>query len=135
MSSSPLHQFLKLEQKLANEVYLRQPFNGQWKEYTWKQAGNEARRIAAAIHALNLPKGSHIAILSKNCAHWMMADIAIMMAGCVSVPLYATLSAHAIQPILEHSESKAIFIGKLDDYAGQTDGIPKNMLRISLIME
>ncbi len=131
MSSSPLHQFLKLEQKLANEVYLRQPFNGQWKEYTWKQAGNEARRIAAAIHALNLPKGSHIAILSKNCAHWMMADIAIMMAGCVSVPLYATLSAHAIQPILEHSESKAIFIGKLDDYAGQTDGIPKNMLRIS----
>lgn len=131
MPSSPLHQFLKLEQQLANEVYLRQPFNGQWKEYTWKQAGDEARRIAAAIHALNLPKGSHIAILSKNCAHWMMADIAIMMAGCISVPLYATLSAHAIQPILEHSETKAIFIGKLDDFAGQTEGIPKNIVRIS----
>ena len=131
MPSSPLHQFLKLEQQLANEVYLRQPFNGQWKEYTWKQAGNEARRMAAAIHALNLPKGSHIAILSKNCAHWMMADIAIMMAGCISVPLYATLSAHAIQPILEHSETKAIFIGKLDDFAEQTEGIPKNIVRIS----
>ena len=131
MPSTPLHQFLKLEQELANEVYLRQPFNGKWKEWTWKQAGEEARRIAAALQTLHLPIGSHIAILSKNCAHWMMADIAIMMAGYVSVPIYATLSAHAIQPILEHSESKAIFVGKLDDYASQISGIPQGMLRIS----
>jgi long-chain acyl-CoA synthetase len=131
MPSSPLHQFLKLEKELANEVYLRQPFNGQWKEWTWQQAGNEARRMAAALHALNLPKGSHIAILSKNCAHWMMADIAIMMAGCISVPIYATLSDKAIEPILVHSETKAIFIGKLDDFTTQTNGIPQNILRIS----
>jgi long-chain acyl-CoA synthetase len=131
MPSSPLHQFLKLEKELANEVYLCQPFNGQWKEWTWQQAGNEARRMAAALHALNFPKGSHIAILSKNCAHWMMADIAIMMAGCISVPLYATLSDKAIEPILVHSETKAIFVGKLDDFAAQTNGIPQNILRIS----
>ena len=131
MPSSPLHQFLKLEKELANEVYLRQPFNGQWKEWTWQQAGDEARRMAAALHALNLPKGSHIAILSKNCAHWMMADIAIMMAGCISVPIYATLSDKAIEPILIHSETKAIFVGKLDDFATQTSGIPQNILRIS----
>jgi long-chain acyl-CoA synthetase len=131
MPSSPLHQFLKLEKELANEVYLRQPFNGQWKEWTWQQAGNEARRMAAGLHALNLPKGSNIAILSKNCAHWVMADIAIMMAGCISVPIYATLSDKAIEPILVHSETKAIFIGKLDDFSTQTNGIPQNILRIS----
>jgi long-chain acyl-CoA synthetase len=131
MPSSPLHQFLKLEKELANEVYLRQPFNGEWKEWTWQQAGNESRRMAAALHALNLPKGSHVAILSKNCAHWMMADIAIMMAGCISVPLYATLSDKAIEPILVHSDTKAIFIGKLDDFTTQTNGIPQNILRIS----
>lgn len=131
MPSSPLHQFLNLEKELANEIYLRQPFNGNWKEWTWQQTGKEARRMAAALHALNLPKGSNIAILSKNCAHWMMADIAIMMAGCISVPLYATLSDKAIEPILVHSDTKAIFIGKLDDFATQTNGIPQNILRIS----
>lgn len=131
MPSTPLHTFLENESKYANEVFLRQPFNGKWKEWTWKQAGDESRRMAAALLALNLPKGSHIAILSKNCAHWVMADVAIMMAGCVSVPLYATLSDKAIEPILEHSDTKAIFIGKLDDFASQTNGIPSGIIRIS----
>jgi long-chain acyl-CoA synthetase len=131
MPSTPLHQFLKNEKEFANRVFLRQPFNGVWKEWTWQQAGDECRRIATALHALNLPKGSHIAILSKNCAHWVMADFAIMMAGCVSIPIYATLSDAAIQPILEHSDTKAIFIGKLDDFTAQTNGIPKNITRIS----
>lgn len=131
MSSSPLHQFLKHEQQFASEVFLRQPFNGIWKEWTWKQAGAESRRMATALHALQLPKGSHIAILSKNCGHWVMADVAIMMAGCISIPLYATLSAGAIQPLLEHSDTKAIFIGKLDDFPSQINGIPQNIKRIS----
>jgi long-chain acyl-CoA synthetase len=85
--------------------------------------------MAKAIQQAGLLPGSHIAILSKNCAHWIMADIAIMMAGCVSVPIYPTLSASAILPILEHSDSKAIFIGKLDDFKSQENGIPKNLIR------
>lgn len=130
MPSTPLHQFLKYEQEYPNDIFLRQPFNGQWKEWSWKQAGDESRRMASALKALNLPEKSHIAILSKNCAHWMMADIAIMMAGCVSIPIYPTLTAASIQPILEHSDAKAIFIGKLDDFASQENGIPSNLIRI-----
>ena len=130
MPSTPLHQFLKYEQEIPNDIFLRQPFNGQWKEWTWKQAADESRRMASALKALNLPAKSHIAILSKNCAHWMMTDIAIMMAGCVSIPIYPTLTAASIQPILEHSDAKAIFIGKLDDFASQENGIPSNLTRI-----
>jgi len=131
MPSSPLQQFLKWEHEIPNEVYLRQPFKGQWKEWTWKQAGDESRRMATALKALNLPEKSHIAILSKNCAHWMMADLAIMMAGCISIPIYPTLTAAAIQPILEHSDAKAIFIGKLDNFASQESAIPSSFTRIS----
>jgi long-chain acyl-CoA synthetase len=79
-----------------------------------------------------LKEGDHIAILSKNCAEWIIADIAIMMAGCVSIPIYPTLSATAIEPILIHSEAKAIVIGKLDDFGSQSNGIPENMIRISV---
>lgn len=129
-ASTPLQKFLENVTQYPNEIYLRQPINGQWITWTWKQADDECRRIAAALHSLQLPKGSHIAILSKNCAQWMMADIAIMMAGCISIPIYPTLTAHAIQPILEHSEAKAIFIGKLDDFSTQEAGIPPQLIRI-----
>lgn len=131
MPSTPLHEFLKNVQQLPDEIFLRQPFNGVWKEWTWKQADEESRRMATALKALNLPPKSHIAILSKNCAHWLMADIAIMMAGCVSIPIYPSLTATSIQPILEHSDAKAIFIGKLDDFAAQENGIPSRLTRIS----
>ncbi|HTH32090.1 MAG TPA: AMP-binding protein [Lacibacter sp.] len=129
-TSTVLLEFLKHEQERPDAIFLRQPFNGQSKEWTWKEAGSESRKMAAALHAMNLSAGSHVAILSKNCAHWFMADLAIMMAGCVSIPIYPTLTAHSIQPILEHSNAKAIFIGKLDDFASQEGGIPANIIRI-----
>ena len=47
-----------------------------------------------------------------------MADFAIWMAGHVSVPLYPTLAAGTIRQILEHSESKLLFVGKLDGWDG-----------------
>jgi long-chain acyl-CoA synthetase len=129
---SPLESFLQWEKKIPDEILFRQPINGQWKTWTWTQAGNEIRRIASGLKSLNLPAQSHIAILSKNCAEWIMSDLAIMMCGYISIPIYPTLSAHSIEPILIHSETKAIILGKLDDYAGQKDGIPANIVKISV---
>lgn len=63
-----------------------------------------------------------------------MADIAIWMAGHVSVPLYPTLSAGTIQQILTHSESKVLFVGKLDDFQNQKAGIPEGVSCISFSM-
>ena len=90
---SPIEQFINWERSTPNAVFLRQPLSGQWKTWTYSQAGNEVRRIATRLRACNLPPGSKVAILSKNCAHWIMADLAIMMCGFVSVPIYATLTA------------------------------------------
>ncbi len=132
--SSPLAQFLKWEKEISTSIFLRQPMAGQWKTWTYQQAGDEIRKIASGIKALNFPDKSNIALLSKNCAHWIMADLAIMMTGHISVPLYATLTAPSIQQILEHSESKAIIIGKLDDYNNQQEGIPSSTVRIGIEM-
>ena len=128
----PLEQFFRWEKENPDRIFLRQPINGVWKTWTWAQAGNEAKRIAQGFYSLGLKEGDHIAILSKNCAEWIIADIAIMMAGCVSIPIYPTLSATAIEPILIHSEAKAIVVGKLDDFKSQSNGIPANMIRISV---
>lgn len=132
MPSSPLAQFLKWEKEIPESLFLRQPVSGEWRTWTYKQAGDEIRRIASGIKATGIPEKSNVALLSKNCAHWVMADLAIMMCGHVSVPLYATLSASAIRQILEHSESKLVIIGKLDDYEQQKSGIPENALKLGV---
>lgn len=126
----PLQRYLFWEKLKPDAVFLRQPFGRQWKTWSYRQAGAEIRCIAAALQTL--PPRSNVAILSKNCAHWIMADLAIMMAGHVSVPLYPTLSDEAIRPILEHSGSAAIILGKLDDYKNQQGGIPASLMRISI---
>lgn len=122
--NSPLEAFDHWVNANANYTFLRQPINRVFKEYTYGQANDEIRRMANALHGLGLKPGDHVALLSKNCAHWMMADLAIMMAGCISVPIYPTLGAESINEILIHSESKACIIGKLDDYSKQKGGIP-----------
>lgn len=132
MTTPLLASFLKWEHEKPDLIFLRQPMRGEWHEWSFNEAGVEIRKIAAGLHAMHLPERSNIAILSKNCAHWLMADLAIMMAGHVSVPLYANITDASIRQILEHSESRAIFIGKLDDYEKQKAGIPSSVRKISI---
>ncbi len=131
-ASTPLLQFLKWEKEMPTEIIFRQPFSGEWRTWSYQQAGEEIRKIAAGLKRLNLPPRSNIALLSKNCAHWIMADLAIMMAGHISVPLYATLTAASIKQILDHSESKVIIAGKLDNYHSQQEGFPTGIIRIGI---
>ncbi|NJN43145.1 MAG: AMP-binding protein [Flammeovirgaceae bacterium] len=128
---SPLERFYHWESQTPKNLYLRQPVNDRWHEYSYQKAGDEIRRIAAALKSLNYEPGTRIALLSKNCAHWIMADYAIWMAGYVSVPLYPTLTSKSITKILDHSEAKAIFVGKLDGYEQQREGISESIQKIS----
>ena len=73
--------------------------------------------MAAFLKTLDLPEASKIGILSKNCAHWIMSDLAIMMSGHISVPLYPNLNSSTLAKILEHSETRVLFVGKLDNYS------------------
>ncbi|WP_369602136.1 AMP-binding protein [Hahella sp. SMD15-11] len=129
---TPLQMFYHWEKQKGDKTYFTQPVgNGQVEEYSWKRVGDEARRMAAYLRSLNLPEGSRIGIVSKNCAHWIMSDLAIWMAGHISVPLYPTLSAETVRQIMEHSESKVLFVGKLDDWDNMKDGVPSDVHCIS----
>jgi long-chain acyl-CoA synthetase len=121
------------EREAPDRVILTQPQGGGVvRDFTWRQVMNEARRMAAHLRSLGAPPGSRIALLSKNCAHWLIADFAIWMAGHVSVPLYPTLAAATIRQILEHSESKLLFVGKLDGWDAMRTGIPAALPCIGL---
>jgi len=113
-------------------IFLRQPIKRNFIEYSRKDAYDQALNIASKLRSLGLKKGDHVALLSKNCAHWFMADLAIMLGGFVSVPIYPTLDKESINTILVHSESKAIIVGKLDDYEQQRTGVPSDIHRIGV---
>jgi long-subunit acyl-CoA synthetase (AMP-forming) len=92
----------------------------------------EARKIAAYLQSQGMQKGDHVALVSKNCAEWIITDVAIWMAGGVSVPLYPTLVAETVRQIMEHSESKFLFVGKLDDWDMMKAGVPEGVAQIAL---
>lgn len=122
--NSPLEAFLYWESNTPDYIFFNQPLANKTITYTYKEAGLEARKIASALKEMGFISGDHIALMSKNCAHWIMSDLAIMMADCISIPVYPTLNAETIKLILDHSESKGILIGKLDNYESQKLGIP-----------
>ena len=126
-----LDLFIHWELKTPDKPFLNEPVSGEYKTITWGEAGNQVRKMANYLVSLSLPPKSHIAILGKNSAHWIMADLAIMMSGHVSIPLYPNLTSEQLNLILEHSESNLLFIGKLDQFEELKKGIPENMPCIS----
>ncbi|TKJ73576.1 AMP-binding protein [Pseudomonas sp. CFBP13508] len=129
----PLDVFYEREARHPRQRFLVQPIGGgQVETLTWADVGHQARCAAHWLRARELRPGSHIALISKNCAHWIIADLAIWMAGHVSVPLYPNLTAESVAQVLTHSESALAFIGKLDDWAGMAQGVPTGLPTISL---
>ena len=130
---NPLQALEQRHQQHGDAVAFVQPLGGgELREYTWKDVDDEARRIAAYLHAQGMEKGDHVALVSKNCAEWIITDVAIWMAGGVSVPLYPTLVAETVRQIMEHSESKFLFVGKLDDWDMMKAGVPDGVKQIAL---
>lgn len=118
-------------QKKPDQVFLHQPVDGAVRTHTWSECEDASRRIASALLALGLEPGDKVAILAKNSAEWLLADIAIAMAGLISVPIYPTAGTETISHVLQHSEAKAVFVGKLDNPAWAAAAITANLPSIA----
>jgi long-subunit acyl-CoA synthetase (AMP-forming) len=128
---TPLEMFYQWEETHPETVYLKQPIDGVIKDFTWRETGQQARKVAANLVAMDLPAGSHIAILSKNCAEWFITDLAIMLAGHVSVPIYSTAGEKTIRYVLDHAKCPVIFVGKLDNTENQVAAIDDGIVKLA----
>jgi long-chain acyl-CoA synthetase len=116
----------------GNEIYLTQPLGGgQVEDYTWSRVLDEAARVATHLKAQGFEPGARIAILSKNCAQFIISELAIWMAGGTTVAIFPTESADTIRYVLEHSEASLLFVGKLDTWERQKPGVPERLPRIA----
>ncbi len=132
MENTPtvIEQFYHWEKTTPDKIFLRQPKGNSWHSVTFKEAGQLARKMATALQAKGLQKGDHIGIYSKNCYHWILADLAIMMGGYVSVPYYASLPKDQLATVVELSDIKAIFLGKLEKWGDKAEAIPDSIVSI-----
>lgn len=122
-----LDAFYHREEKWANRPYLHQPFGEEWETYTWAEVGQMARKVATYLKDQNLPAGSNIGLVSKNCREWVIADLAIMMAGHISVPFFATLTGDQIAEVLHLGDVALLFAGKTEVWDDMKNGVPANM--------
>ncbi|MGH8332121.1 MAG: AMP-binding protein, partial [Pseudomonas sp.] len=109
----PLDVFYEREARHPRQRFLVQPVGGgQVETLTWEDVGHQARCAAHWLRARELPQGSHIALISKNCAHWIIADLAIWMAGHVSVTVCPDADRRGVAYALGHSEARLVFVGR-----------------------
>ena len=121
------------ESTRPDKVFLSQPVGGgRVTDYTWAQTMDQARRMATHIKSRNFGPDARIAILSKNCAHFVIAELAIWMAGCTTVAIFPTETAETIHYVLEHSGASLLFVGKLDLWEHQASAVPSGLPCIAL---
>ena len=126
-----LEYFYEWEELQPNRIFLRQPEGKKWKDISWKETGSQARRMAAALLDMGLVPGDNVGILSKNCYHWIITDLALMMSGLISVPFYPNQTADQLAEVIEAGKIKLLFVGKLDDWENQQKGVPADLPMIS----
>ena len=127
---NPIQRLQAQVEAMPDAPWLHQSINSVWRAYSYKEVLDQVLRMAEAIGKLGIEKGSAIAISGRNTAHWIMADLAITAAGCVSVGLYPKQSQEHTRYILGHCEAKAVFVGPMMDPEEFMTALPESIARI-----
>ena len=86
------------------------------REISWQQGASEVRAAAAWLAKQNGDKGARIGLLAPNCAHWMLADYAIMASGGVTVPFFTTMDADSIAYTADFSGVEMLLLGAASNW-------------------
>jgi long-chain acyl-CoA synthetase len=83
---------------------------GRWQPTSWREAAEKVAALAAALQGIGLRRGDRVMLVSENRPEWCIADLAIMAAGCVTVPTYTTNTERDHQHILDDSGARAVIV-------------------------
>lgn len=94
----------------GDAVRYRVPRDGTWDPVTYREAGAAVRSLALGLMGLGLSRGDRVAILSDTRLEWVLADIACIIGGFVSVPVYPSSLPDQVRYVLAHSGARAVFV-------------------------
>ena len=102
--------FLSRADELGDKPMLWARRDGEWHAITWAQAAQTVCLMAEALRGLGLRDGDRVMLVSENRPEWCLADLAIMAAGCVTVPAYVTNTERDHAHVLENSGARAVIV-------------------------
>ena len=83
---------------------------GAWQPLSWAEVARQVCCLAESLRAMGLQDGDRVMLVSENRPEWCIADMAIMAAGCITVPAYVTNTERDHQHILEDSGASAVIV-------------------------
>jgi long-chain acyl-CoA synthetase len=102
--------FLKRADAKGDAPFLGHKTGGQWVTQSWRSAAEQVCLIAESLRRMGLEDGDRVALVSENRPEWCIADLAIMAAGCITVPTYTTNTRRDHAHILDNSGARAVFV-------------------------
>jgi long-chain acyl-CoA synthetase len=102
--------FLKRADQKGDAPFLGHREGGQWVTQSWRDAADAVCLLAESLRGLGLEDGDRVALVSENRPEWCIADLAIMAAGCITVPTYTTNTRRDHAHILDNSGARAVFV-------------------------
>jgi long-chain acyl-CoA synthetase len=118
--------------EFPDRVWLRERNGEEYRDWTWATAASEVAAIAAWLEGAIGDSGARVAVMSRNCAHWVLADLAIIAAGNVTVPIFTTLPAEGVRYILDFSEAGVLFVGESENWAAVREVVPGHVKVVAL---
>jgi long-chain acyl-CoA synthetase len=94
----------------GGKPFLWRKSEGRWQSISWTEAAARVASLAAALKGLGLKAGDRVMLVSENRPEWCIADLAVMAAGCVTVPTYTTNTERDHAHILENSGARAVIV-------------------------
>lgn len=106
-----VHEYLiRHAETMAERPAVRYKRGGAWRELTWRQLAGRAGAVSAALVASGTSVGDRVAVLSNTRVEWTIADLGIIGAGAVTVPIYQSNTPQEAAYILSHSGAGTIFV-------------------------
>jgi len=109
-ANSLVELFLKRADQLGDKPFLAAKHDGAWRTISWRDAAAQVCVLAENLRGLGLVDGDRVVLVSENRPEWCIADLAIMAAGCVTVPAYTTNTERDHQHILDDSGACAVIV-------------------------
>ena len=109
-ASNLVELFLKRSVEKGDAPFLGRKEGGEWRTQSWQEVADQVCLLAENLRKIGLCDGDRVAIVSENRPEWCIADLAIMAAGCVSVPTYITNTERDHAHILDNSAARAVFV-------------------------
>ena len=112
-----VHRFRARAAGQPRRTAMRHVVDGRWSTISWADYATAVEEAAVGLMALGVEPGDRVGVLASNCPEWHIADLAIMSAGAVTVPVYPTSSSSQVAYVLDNSDARVCFVDDSEQLA------------------